>query len=575
MTGAVTRFLVTLAAVAALVPSSLTTAWGADLPKTYLDSAYGDTLDVLPTSYEQQDKMWFHDDAWWALMYDPDVGGSRVFELLADHTWRPTEAVVNDDPSDVGDALRDGESVYVVSRTRAGQLQFRRLDYDPLDRRYTPAAQEPTPITNQGGRAAASIAKDTTGRLWVSFATNSEVLVSLSDDDGATWTAPFEPVAPGGATVPPGQVSAVVAFGTSIGVMWSDQEQNEFRFAIHPDGAALDDWSAEIPLAGPGLADNHISIKAVGSGADAVLLAAVKTSQGDHGEPDSSPLIMVLKRAPGGSWTNAVGSTLGEGMDSPTLQIDSANDIVYLLSYGRGAVYAKTSPIGDLSFPPGRGTPYAVVGRARLADPTGSKHPVDGNTGLVVLGSGTASHRYSHSELALPGGPSTGAATADSDPPTVPGEVLARADEAGMVVVSWSAANDGDRWSPANDGVPVAGYVVYRDGVELGRTDRTSYADADAAAGTGYEYSVRAVDRAGNLSAEGTATVAVPAPRRSDRGWAWILLGVIAAVVAGLLLARRRPVRADASPTGTHRLSIVNGAGHLAREEGPRSSRDA
>lgn len=548
-----------LAAALVLTMVAPASGWAADLPKTYLDDSFGTTLDNLPTSYEQQDKLWFHDDAWWALMYYAEDGSSRVSELLPDHTWRPTDQIVNSDPSDLGDALRDEDAVYVVSRGREGGLQFRRLDYDDVDRTYLPAAAGPVLITTEGARAPASIAKDTTGRLWVSFATATEVLVTYSDDDGTTWTQPFQPQLSDGADVPPGQTSAVVAFGTKIGVMWSDQSQDRFRFAVHADGAPDDEWSGETPLAGLGMSDNHISVKPFGEGPDATLLAAVKTSQGDKGEPGSAPLVMVLKRKPDGTWTAAVGSTVGDRMDSPHLQIDESNATVYLLTYGRGGVYGKQSPIRDLAFEPGRGTPFAVTGRATLADPTGSKHPVDAYTGLVVLASGTGNHRYSHSELALPGTPTAHSDNVDVEAPAAPEELLAQVNDSGNVIVSWSASTDGDRWAAASDGVPVDGYTVSRDGVELGSTDRTSFADSELTDGSSHEYAVRAVDRAGNVSTPTTVTVHISAQRDPSRlpvrGLAGLLVGLAGVVV--LLAIRRRRMRAEDAFFGTDAATIV------------------
>ena len=61
-----------------------------------------------------QSKVWFHAGAWWALMLEPTGRAVRVSELLPDHTWRPTSAVVNPDAIDAGDALVDGDDVHVV-----------------------------------------------------------------------------------------------------------------------------------------------------------------------------------------------------------------------------------------------------------------------------------------------------------------------------------------------------------------------------------------------------------------------------------------------------------------------------
>lgn len=57
-------------------------------------------------------------------------------------------------------------------------------------------------------------------------------------------------------------------------------------------------------------------------------------------------------------------------------------------------------------------------------------------------------------------------------------------------------------WTASRDDVAVAGYAVLRDGVPIGITDATSYADGPLERGRSYRYSVRAFDAAGNASPE-------------------------------------------------------------------------
>ncbi|MBA3464633.1 MAG: hypothetical protein H0T46_32170, partial [Deltaproteobacteria bacterium] len=56
--------------------------------RSYVGASFGDSLDVMPTRYEHQSKLWFHDEAWWALMFDSTDSSARIFELSPDHTWR-------------------------------------------------------------------------------------------------------------------------------------------------------------------------------------------------------------------------------------------------------------------------------------------------------------------------------------------------------------------------------------------------------------------------------------------------------------------------------------------------------
>ena len=70
-------------------------------------------------------------------------------------------------------------------------------------------------------------------------------------------------------------------------------------------------------------------------------------------------------------------------------------------------------------------------------------------------------------------------------------------------------------WTVATDNIGVAGYRLYRGGVQVGTSAATSYADTGLQASTGYTYAVAAYDGAGNLSAQSgsvSATTLLAAP---------------------------------------------------------------
>jgi len=60
-------------------------------------------------------------------------------------------------------------------------------------------------------------------------------------------------------------------------------------------------------------------------------------------------------------------------------------------------------------------------------------------------------------------------------------------------------------WSASTDDVGVTGYIVRRNGVQVGTPGATSYADAGLAAATTYSYTVAARDAAGNISSDSTS----------------------------------------------------------------------
>jgi chitodextrinase len=92
----------------------------------------------------------------------------------------------------------------------------------------------------------------------------------------------------------------------------------------------------------------------------------------------------------------------------------------------------------------------------------------------------------------------------DTQPPTVPTGVAAKAGAVGEVDVSWLASTDN---------VAVTGYTVYRDGVALGTVSGATltYADKTALGSTTYSYTVDAFDAAANHSSQSLpATITTP-----------------------------------------------------------------
>jgi acid phosphatase type 7 len=92
--------------------------------------------------------------------------------------------------------------------------------------------------------------------------------------------------------------------------------------------------------------------------------------------------------------------------------------------------------------------------------------------------------------------------TSDTQAPSAPTNLTATAPAANRVNLSWTASSD-------NTGV--AGYRIFRGGVQIGTSSSTSYADTTVAPGTSYSYYVVAYDGAGNTSSPSN-TVSVKTP---------------------------------------------------------------
>jgi len=545
--------------VAALAgPSTGTAAADDTQAHSYPGPSYSAEFTGSPTEFENQSKLWFYADAWWALLVEPGGRSLRVFELMPDHTWRPTTAVVNSAVGAVGDALPDGDTVHVLTRGIDDSLLYVRLTFEPATRDYRVAA--PSLVTTRKSSAPATIAKDAAGTLWAGYATAASTVVTYSVDGGLTWgrVITLSTSAPG-STPESGQL---IAYNDRVGMLWSDQETGSFRFASHHTGDDPTLWSTEVAASGLGVADNHVSVvrvpaedlAQVPTGTSDALVAAVKTSRGDTAGNNTAPLIEVLIRDTTGQWSVVPASTVAEGLNDPVIAVDAATHTLRLFATHNGAIIMKTAPLDHLAFPPGVGSVFVNGSSSILGNPTVSKQPLDARSGLVVLASDTVKFTYRHAELAL--GPATTAPDPnDVTPPTPPGDLRVRATSPESVVLSWQAAHDGTRWVPGASGVPVAGYVVTRNGAEVTTVTDTSFEDRarasqNAAEPTSVEYSVVAVDAAGNRSTPVTTVVELPGSKQSPvPGYvALALLGLAALIAMAYLLHRHQVARRTRVP---------------------------
>jgi hypothetical protein len=87
--------------------------------------------------------------------------------------------------------------------------------------------------------------------------------------------------------------------------------------------------------------------------------------------------------------------------------------------------------------------------------------------------------------------------TQDTEPPTAPTNLTARAVSSSQIDLSWG---------PSTDNVGVAGYLIVRDGAYVATVTGTSFQDIGLAPSTTYSYVVMAYDDAHNVASSNTAT---------------------------------------------------------------------
>lgn len=367
-------------------------------PSSYQDFSYSSGA-TAATADKPQSKLWYNDGSWWALMVTS--GGTVNIHKLVNHVWTNTGTVVDTRASSTGDALWSDGKLYVVSRTGSGgstgAVRVYRFGYSGG---VYSAETGYTYTFPGGGTESATIDKDTTGRLWVTFTRGSTVFVSHTETSQTGWTTPFQITGADNA-VSSDDISAVIAFQGKIGVMWSDQASNALRFAYHVDGASDSSWTVQTVLSGTGIADDHINIKSLAGDSAGRVYAAVKTSK----TVSTDPIIYVVTRSSGGSWTAAPTATVADKLTRPQLALDSTNRVVYIMqsTEGGGTVYYKSAAMSDKpAFSgSGKGSTFMAWSGYKINNVSTTKDPVTSSTGLVAIAADEFQHRYFHTELAL------------------------------------------------------------------------------------------------------------------------------------------------------------------------------
>lgn len=361
-----------------------------------------------PTASKPQSKLWFNDGSWWGSLLNMSTGAYHMYQFdPANQSWLDTGTVIDERSGSHADCLWDGTHLYVAtagtSANPADSGRVLRYSYDTLTKRYTLDANFPVAVTARGVEAIV-LAKDSAGKLWVTFTQDRLVFVNRSLSDEATWGTPFTP-AVAGTTVDSDDIAAVIAFEAQIGVLWSNQVDDAIYFATHRDGDPDEVWTSNGPaLQGLNEADDHLNIKALSADPRGRVFAAIKTSLNDGPDPDAALLrLLVLEQT--GSWANYVYGRVSDNHTRPLLLIDEEHGELYLFATApqtSGSIYYKRASLANIAFEPGLGTPFIQ----RSSDPaannaTATKQNVNNATGLLVAASDVSTGYYLHNTIDL------------------------------------------------------------------------------------------------------------------------------------------------------------------------------
>ena len=366
-----------------------------------------------PTAAKTQSKLWFNDGAWWGVLFDGTSEEYRIFRQdPAKGSWSDTGTLVDGRNASRSDVLWDEGRLYVVSAgTESGlgdhDARFMRYSYEPSTGRYSLDEGFPVKVA-EGGTEAVSIARDSTGELWVSYMQDVGgdlrrvyVTHTIGGDD-SRWAEPFTPPLRG-TTGNSDDVAGVVAFGSQVGLAWSNQNDESgnagFYFAVHDSGDPEGAWRPDNPVQGSSMANDHLNVK---SDSEGRVYVALKTRRDRINRKPDAPYSMLWVRDRDGDWESHV---FGEVEDSHTrslVLIDKDREQLYMFASSPtctgGKVYYKQTPLDDISFEEGRGELFIrSTDGTPIGDSSSTKQEIDSATGAVVVASNKARDYYYNS----------------------------------------------------------------------------------------------------------------------------------------------------------------------------------
>jgi hypothetical protein len=385
----------------------------------FRDFYYGGTGVTEATADKTESKLWFNDGIWWGSLYDNGAGEFRIHRFDG-QGWVDTGTTIDTREDSRADVLWDGNKLYIASGTtvvsewgnaptaaqlEAGSAQLLRYSYNPNTKTYS--LDSGFPVTVRTGSAESmTLAKDSTGQLWITFTRDSQVWVNRSLDSDTKWGESFVP-AIAGVSVHYDDISAIVAFGGKIGLMWSNQNDKKFYFAVHSDSDADGVWQAtEVAhgggvagcgtssAVGYGCANDHLNLKATSDGR---VFAGIKTANKQTGQA----MVRLVVRGGAGGWTGYTFSNVEDEQSRPRVLIDEGNGWVYVLATKPelgAAIFYKRANLDNISFAPGVGESLIKSpSDPQINNPTSTKQNLSG--GFMVLASDTSTKRYLYNEL--------------------------------------------------------------------------------------------------------------------------------------------------------------------------------
>lgn len=379
------------------VPTAVSASIAVDVG--YRDDTYTSLAHGRATAEKPESKLWWTDGRWWGCLWDEATAAHRIQEFnTSTQSWSAVGPIVESRTGTQVDCLWDGTTLYIVSHELLGNSDsyLNSYDYDALTKTYTLRPGFPVAVTDRACEAL-TIAKDTTGKLWVAWERSQEIWVNCSQGSDTDWGTPF--VVPGmGNQVADDDICVVTSFADRIGVFWSNQADQADYFLWRQDGDPDQTWSArETALFDPGLgnvADDHMNV-AVES--DGTLYVVCKTSLSVLDDP----ILFLLRRELNGTWTRFEAGRRRDDFTRPIVLIDEESRRLHIftncIASGKGTINWKSTDLDNIDFTTGLGDLFIKSHDDQsINDPTSTKQNIDSVTGILVQAADGTTESYLH-----------------------------------------------------------------------------------------------------------------------------------------------------------------------------------
>jgi len=350
-----------------------------------------------PTESKPENKLWFNDGFWWGSLWSTSASAFRIHRLnMTTHTWTDTGVAIDSRSGSHGDALWDGTKLYIATHqfvanggASGNPIQLLRYSYNTTADTYSLDTGFPVAIGDFSTEALV-IDKDSSGVVWAAWPQATRVRIAHTLASDTQWSASV--VLPTNTTnLNVDDICSVIAFNGRIGVLWSDQVANAYRFSTHVDGTADTVWTA-IENVTSGETDDHMNLAADSTGR--VFLAGKNAANN----------LLLLVRAAGGGWSRFVITQPTPILTRPIVVLNEEARLIQIFATGQdtGEVFEKTSSMDNISFASGTGTIRLRDSSTvfRISDPTSTKQNVNSSTGLVVLAHHDTTGFYWHHDVA-------------------------------------------------------------------------------------------------------------------------------------------------------------------------------